>query len=185
VTEEAPLGIKRLTLTNWTEADPTNHNFARYSPFLEGMVPMDSGDWARLFLAFELEDHVPVEVRDLFEVARGAILYGWFFYPMFHLGQDQLFRVSETAARRCSNLLGEKDDRRSFFKCIEFLVKEGAIASGDRRRWEAARERRNSSSHPERAELLPPGVIASMVDTTATDINDLFRAATRFRRTAD
>lgn len=179
------MGIKRLTLENWTEPDPTNNNFARYSPFLERMVAMDSGDWARLFLGFELEDHVPVEIRDLFEVARGAILYGWFFYPMFQLGQDQLFRVSETAARRRSNMLGEKDDRRSFFKCIEFLVKEGAIASEDRRRWEAARERRNSSSHPERTDLLPPGAIASMVDTTATDINDLFRAVAQLRSAAD
>jgi hypothetical protein len=185
VADEAPLGIKRLTLANWTEPDPANQNFARYSPFLQEGVPMDSGDWARLFLAFELEDHVPVEIRDLFEVARGAVLYGWFFYPMYQLGQEQLFRVSEAAARRCSKLLGDDEARPSFFKSIDFLVKEGAIAADDRRRWEAARELRNSSSHPERASVMPPGAIASMIDTTATDINDLFRATARLRSQAD
>ncbi len=179
--DESFLGVKRLTLANWTEPDPANENFARYSHLRNEMIPMAGGDWARLFLEFELEDHVPVEIRDMFEVARGAVLYGWFFYPMFQLGQEQLFRVTEAAAKRCSKMLGDNDKHRSFFKCIEFLVQEGAIAADDRRRWEAARELRNSSSHPERASVMPPGAIASMMDTTATDINDLFRAADGLR----
>jgi hypothetical protein len=183
VTEEARLGIKQLTLANLTEPDPANRNVVMYSHFLEGMVPMESGDWARLFLGFELDDHVPAEVRDLFEVARGAILYDWFFYPMFQLGQEQLFRVSEAAAKQCCKVLGH--DRPSFYNAIEYLVDQGTISADAQQRWEAARKLRNSSSHPERASVMPPGAIASMVETTATDINGLFHAANRLQRGGD
>jgi hypothetical protein len=172
--EEARLGIKRLTLANWTEPDPADKHFVRYSRFLQGMVAMDGGDWARLFLGFDLQDHVPDEIQDMFEVARGAIIYGWFFYPMYQLGQEQLFRVSEAAARRCCDALGNESERQSFYRSIEFLVREGAIGADDRHRWEAARKLRNSSSHPERASVMPPGAIASLVEATAADINDLF-----------
>ncbi len=179
--EEARPGIKRLTLANWTEPDPTNGHFVRYSRFLQGMVAMDGGDWARLFLGFDLQDHVPEEIRDMFEVARGAILYGWFFYPMYQLGQEQLFRVSEAAARRSCAALGNESERLSFYGAIGFLVKEGVIGADDRQRWEATRKLRNSSSHPERASVMPPGAIANLVEATAADINDLFLKAGRLQ----
>jgi hypothetical protein len=40
---------------------------------------------------------VPEPIRELFDVARGAMIYGWFFYPLFRLGEDQLHRVVEAA----------------------------------------------------------------------------------------
>jgi hypothetical protein len=36
-------------------------------------------------------------VPDLCEVACGALLYGCFFYPMFALGLEQLYRLAEAA----------------------------------------------------------------------------------------
>lgn len=104
---------------------------------------------------------------------------------MFQLGQEQLFRVSEAAARRCCKVLGDEDDRQSFYKAIEYLVDEGAISADDRQRWEAARRLRNSSWHPERASVMPPGAIAIMVEATATDINDLFHAVNWLQRSGD
>jgi hypothetical protein len=181
VAEEARPGIKRLTLANWTEPDPANEHFVRYSDILQEMVAMDGGDWARLFLGCDLQDHVPDEIRDMFEVARGAVLYGWFFYPMYELGQEQLFRVSEAAARRCCAALGNESERLSFYAAIGFLAKKGVIDADDRHRWEAARKLRNSSSHPERASVMPPGAIASLVEATATDINHLFLEARRLQ----
>jgi hypothetical protein len=90
-----PLGFKHLTVENWTEADPVNKHFARTSP-LVGPVTMGQSDWARNFLSVELSKEVPSEIKDLFAIARGAILYGWFFYPLFKLGEERLYRVMET-----------------------------------------------------------------------------------------
>jgi hypothetical protein len=89
------LGFKRLTAENWSDPDPVNRHFARISP-IAGPVSMEGGDWAREFLAVSVADHVPKEVADLFAVARGAMLYGWFFYPLFRIGEEQLFRLLET-----------------------------------------------------------------------------------------
>ena len=60
---------------------------------------MTGEDWARAFLNVELKEHVPEPVSDLFAIARGALLYGWFFYPLFRLGEEQLYRVVEAAAK--------------------------------------------------------------------------------------
>ena len=175
--DEVRSGIKVLTLANWTEPDPANEHFVRWSPVLRGMVPMDKGDWARLFLGINLADHVPPEIRELFDVARGTILYGWFFYPLFQLGQEQLFRVSEAAAKHCYQTHGGPKSRPTFQQSVEFLVSKNVIGAANRRTWDAARELRNAASHPERLSVMPPGAIASMIETTAIDINALFGVA--------
>jgi hypothetical protein len=51
------------------------------------MAQMDGNDWARHFLAVELHEDVPADVHDLFAVARGTMLYGWFFYPLYALAK--------------------------------------------------------------------------------------------------
>lgn len=93
------MGFKPLTPTNWLQPDPTSGIFGRVSP-VAGPMRMDGEDWARRFLAVELASHVPEPVRDLFAVARGALVYGWFFYPLFKLGEEQIYRVAEAAARQ-------------------------------------------------------------------------------------
>jgi hypothetical protein len=177
VTEESAkpplLGLKQLTLENWTEADPVNRQFARLSP-LVGPVTMGENDWARNFLAIELSKAVPSEIRDLFAIARGAMLYGWFFYPLFRLGEEQLHRVLEAAARlRCSE--AESSTKRpTFFEAINSLVTMGLIPEDERERWTAARKLRNGASHPERASVVPPGFALRMLRVGARDIDGLF-----------
>src|SRR4051794_34385498 len=70
----AVVGRKRLTIENWREADVTSAQFGRVSP-LVGPVPMAGDDWARAFLAVELKAHMPESIRELFDIARGAMLY--------------------------------------------------------------------------------------------------------------
>ena len=47
----------------------------------------------------QLDDQVPRSIRQLFEVARGAMVYGAFYNPLYALGYEQLYRVSEAAAK--------------------------------------------------------------------------------------
>ena len=52
---------------------------------------------SREFLNVEFVLGVQFDVHRQFEVARGAMLYGCFFYPLFSLGVDQLLKVAESA----------------------------------------------------------------------------------------
>lgn len=170
------LGFKQLSLDNWTEADPVNRNFARISP-LVGPIQMDQGDWARQFLAVDLSDDVPAEIRDLFAIARGAMLYGWFFYPLFRLGEEQLYRVLEAAVRLRYRQLGGAKAAPRYEETIELLVDHGLISTEQTERWTAARHLRNLVSHPERAAVVPPGSALRMLKVSAADIEALYTAA--------
>jgi hypothetical protein len=166
-------GYKKLTIENWTESDPVNHNFARLSP-LVGRIQMDQNDWAREFLSVGLDDHVPEEIRDLFEIARGAMLYGWFFYPLFRLGEEQLYRVLEAATQlRYRQQEGPKKSPR-YEETITLLTKQGVIPLEEVERWTAARRLRNEASHPKQVSVMPPGAVLGMLKVSARDINDLF-----------
>lgn len=167
-------GFKKLTVENWRRADATNKNFVRRSELTGEFLGVEEDDWARQFLAVELKEHVPTEIRDLFDIARGAMLYGWFFYPLFRVGEEQLYRLTETALRCCYHHLAGPGRRPTFKKAIGFLVERGVIPAEDRGRWEAARQLRNVASHPERASVMPPGAVLGMLRANAHDINRLF-----------
>jgi hypothetical protein len=171
--EPGSLGFKQLTLDNWTEADPVNRNFARLSP-LVGPIQMGQGDWARQFLGVELGGEVPAEIRDLFAIARGAMLYGWFFYPLFRLGEEQLYRVLEAAARLRYRQLGGEKVRPHYQQAIDLLAERGAIPAFEVERWSAARRLRNNASHPEQAAVVPPGFALRMLQRSSADIEALF-----------
>lgn len=167
------LGFKVLTEENWTQPDPVNCHFARLSARV-GPVQMTGEDWAQALLSVNLSDAVPVEIRDLFSVARGAMVYGWFFYPMFRLGEEQLFRVVETAAKvRCRDF-ADCGKPRSFNEAITQLARHGVIPVEDTARWAAVRHLRNMASHPERASVVPPGMAVGTLHGTARDIDSLF-----------
>jgi hypothetical protein len=40
---------------------------------------------------------VPGEVREMWEAARGLLLYGWFFYAIYAIGEHELRRVADAA----------------------------------------------------------------------------------------
>ena len=86
----AELGFKTLTQQNFLERDPT------LQAFFAGLTQTDLMDDV---FAAQLSAGVPDDVKALFEGARGAMCYGFYFYPLFMLGADQLCRVAETAVR--------------------------------------------------------------------------------------
>jgi hypothetical protein len=152
------LGFKKLTIENWVEQDPVMKYFAGISG-MTGRIKHTSGeDWASYFLAHRLGDDVPVDVQGLFEVARGICLYGWYFYPLYHLGEEQLFRVADTAVAAKCKLLGGPDQG----------------TEQDRRWWEAINQLRNFGSHPEFQSLYPPGSVLRSFQDVVREVNALF-----------
>jgi hypothetical protein len=165
--------FKELTLANWDQPDPANAAFGRISRIV-GPRKMTGHDWAREFLSIELGPQVPEQISELFAVARGALLYGWFFFPMFLLGEDQLHRVLETAVRARYAELGGPHRQPTFKHAIGWLIECKVISPEDEARWEGVRKMRNVASHPERQGAMSPGAVLRTLRETAHDINRLF-----------
>lgn len=139
---------------------------------------MTGGSWARLFLSVKLNGKVPPEVRDLFAAARGALVYGWFFYPLLAIGEQQLHRVADAAIAHRYRALGGPLTRGgrlpSLARRIRWLIAEGVIPEEMARRWDAIRELRNIGSHPEFQMLHLPGDALESLAIVADSVDALF-----------
>jgi hypothetical protein len=167
-------GFERVTPANFQSRASQMENFV-----LNGALvppgPVDIGAWVVQFQEVELTVHVPKEIRLQFEVAKACMTYGILCYPLLTLGQEQLFRIGEAAARAKAASLGGSE-RFRFFEVINFLTEKGVIRDERRYRWDAIRNLRNSSSHPERQTILAPGMARRFLGYVAEDIEDLFRS---------
>lgn len=134
-------------------------------------------EWVLFFFRPALNPSVPDNVKDLFEVARGAMICSWSFYPLATVGAEHCYRALEAAVRcRCQQegipvFQGKKP--LSLNENVTALFK-AAILSKHRDRWDALRDLRNMASHPERQSLLDPGMAQNILMLVATFINELF-----------
>jgi hypothetical protein len=169
----ARLGFKRITWANWLEPDGALDGIMR--PTSNGvLVPLSSKDYLEDIYRPSLGDNVPEELHDLFEVARGAMSYGYFFYPLFTLAADQLFRIAERAiAMKCESIAAPKS-KKTFEEKIAYLRERAVLSEEDKRRWDGIRDLRNRSSHPDRQDILPPAVTIHLIATIAGRINSLY-----------
>lgn len=167
------LGFKEITGANLRESD-----ISICFPLLTEPL------WVEGCLKPTLQPKVPKDVAALFEVARGCMIYGWFFYPLITLGTEQCHRVLETAAKvRCQQLglqttRQQKNRKRtatSFAENIEALVKQGAISPTDAPRWKSTRKLRNWASHPDFQTVLAPGMTLGRLQRSVDLLNSLFR----------
>lgn len=159
------LGFSRITCENWLAPDRNS-----YPPF-----GISAEQWIKLFLEPRLEAAVPQAVIKLFEVARAAMIYSWFFCPLATLGQEQCLRIADSAIReRCLMLPQEPGN---FCQNIAILTKAGVISGEDEPRWHAVRKLRNARSHPESYMQSDPGQAAGSLHTIADLVNSLFLSA--------
>ncbi len=167
------LGFKQITVLNWQEQDEVLSVFVKLSRIDGSVAPMTEEDWIPPFLEPKLNEAVPIEIVRLFEVARGTLIYGYFFYPLFTLGIEQLSRVAEAAIRyKCHQLGASKADSKTFEKGIAFLIAQGIITNPDD--WENIRKWRNWSSHPNEQSQLSPGLALDVFRNIAKEISSLF-----------
>ncbi len=164
---EEELGFKRINITNWNKPDEITFRF--------GPRQNSSGEHPHLLYILRptLRQDVPLDIRKLFEVARGAMVYSFYFYPLYTLGMEQLFRIGETAlVSKCRRMgFGKKKPR--FSDLIDFLVRKGVIDSHSAKRWDALRSLRNSASHLECQSIYFPGMAIGTMERLTEDINAL------------
>lgn len=171
------IGFKKLTVDNWIEPDKVSSSFVGIST-VDGQVHTISGnEWVSHILKPNLIEAVPTEIRALFEVARGALAYGYFFYPLYTLAGEQLFRVAETAVNLKCKEMGAPRSKDTFQQKVNYLIQIKAIPQQKKETWNAIRRLRNMASHPELQSILPPGPVIGIVEGIANEINSLFSGA--------
>jgi hypothetical protein len=169
------LGIKTLTTENWLDTDPIMAAFVQMS-LTDGSKTVISADkWATRFLRPQLDPSVPEEILRLFEVARGSIAYGYFFYPLFTLAAEQLLRVAEAAvASKCALIRAPRSKTKYFHEKLTYLRDQNIITKPEYEEWNLFREGRNIASHPKRQTLLMPKDALLLLINIAEKINRLF-----------
>ncbi len=168
-------GFKSITPDNWLEPDPVLRGFVKLTP--NGPESINSRDLLDAIHGPQLNESVPREIRALFEVARGAMCYGYFFYPLYTLTHEQLFRVAETAITLRCKSMSAPARVKSFQQKVDFLIENSIIPEGERLRWQGIRGLRNIASHPERQSIVTPADALHELHLIATIINRLFVGA--------
>ena len=121
-------GFKELSPNNWLEPDGILKGFVKISS--NGQIQsLTSDDYLRHILNPKLLEEVSTDVQALFEVARGAMVYGYFFYPLYRLAAEQLSRVADAAVTHKCKILGAPSSIKTFEKRITWLVNKGVIPS--------------------------------------------------------
>lgn len=169
------LGFKKLTEDNWLEPDKNSSLFVSISPIDGQTQPITGNDWVRDILRINLTEEVSQEIQALFEVARGALVYGYFFYPLYTLAAEQLFRVVEAAVTLKCVALKAPSSIKNFQRKIDYLIKEKIISEREKEAWHAIRKLRNSASHALHQNIITPGMAIGNLYSIADKINALFR----------
>ena len=167
------LGIKILDENNWLEPDKVLSGFHRIQ--IDGSTrPLTISEWFVEIKKAELEDNIPEDIQKLFEVARGTIAYGYFFYPIFTFASEQFTRIAETAVNiKCSEFTLPKS-KNTFKKKVEWLLQEKLISSESYSKWESIIFLRNKFSHPSKRNIFTPFMAFELMNSVATNINKLF-----------
>jgi hypothetical protein len=79
---------KKLTREDWKKEESTVSHFKKVDEY-SSLLSISADEWAAEFLNISLDETVPEDIRDLFEVAQGVLCYGIFFYPLYSLGAQQ------------------------------------------------------------------------------------------------
>jgi hypothetical protein len=167
------LGFKEITVENWMKPDGILKGFVRIS--FNGVVSSISGeDYVQNILEPKLINKTPIEVLKLFEVARGIMVYGYFFYPLYAIGTEQLFRVLEAAINaRCKELNIPRSIQKLCAK-INWLHENKNISDEFAEQLHVARKARNIVSHPDSQMILTPGNAIGAVKRIAVLISQLY-----------
>ncbi|MGA2434026.1 MAG: hypothetical protein ABSG25_01935 [Bryobacteraceae bacterium] len=162
-------GFKRLTLENWLTVDP-----AWDGVVMSSSRPDPSEAWVYDLIRTDLNPGVPLPIRNLFETARGTLVYSLMFYPLLTLGAEQLFRVLEASASLKCKVMNAPPKINTFEKKVKWLAENGAITAEQQVRWKGVRIMRNEASHPKDQSIFSPCMALKILDKTVDLINPLF-----------
>src|SRR5215203_5466824 len=166
--------IKSLTTENWLQPDSNGLSFLK-----TGDVPELTGeDWLALFLRVKLAPQVPDNVRADFEVARGALVYGYYFSPLFVLATEPLARAAKSAVfEKCKKLgvqtVYKNGTRLHLSQALAWLRHHECISRAELHEWEEIFKYADSSSQHKKS-LPPSDAVVKYFHSVGEKINGLF-----------
>lgn len=142
-----------------------------------------SEEWLAMCRDAELSIKVPKNVRGHFEAARGALAYGFFYFPLYNLAVEQLHRAAEWAVlQKCKEtnrrIIDQKGRQIDFYQGLAYLRNSDHISKEDFHIWEEIRKFRNRLAPPKPSKdpiALPPQVIGKQFKHVAEMISGLFK----------
>ena len=138
--------FKKLTPDNWHEVDRTASHIVRVRED-DTENELNEDDWAGLILQCELSSRAPEDLCHMFEVARGVLCYGCYFYPLYTLGSEQLYRVLNAALIHKCRQMNAPKEIDGFYKALQWLNQSGTFSEARFNQWDASRGLRNDTSH--------------------------------------
>jgi len=169
-------GFKNLNVDNWLVQDKAMSGIHRILPNGETR-PVSSTEWFEDIQKPKLADSVPEEIHKLYEVARGAMIYGYFFYPIFTFASEQFTRIAETAVNSFIikfDMANKPKPKDSFRKKIDWLLQNLVITEDSYKKWDATVLLRNKFSHPSRQNIITPEMAINLMNSITENINYLF-----------
>lgn len=169
-------GFKEITLDNWLVPDDIPSVDHIPLPLQDAeTTPLSPEEYVPEIMRPKLDQSVPADVKELFEIAQGAMIYGYFFHPLYTLASEQLGRAAEAAvANKCEALGAPKHRTTNFIQSIHWLADSQIISFSDFVRWDQIREFRNQSSDTTRLLITRPREAVTQLDYIAKMVNSLF-----------
>jgi len=166
---------KRLTANNFLLPDPLTGEFTGQDA--NGRAHrLSAVDWAHEILAIGLEERVPDPARNRFELARGILLYGFFWYPLWVQGTVEALRAAELALEAaCEAEHGPKRLSTAGSR-IEWLAKNRVLDAEESRTWVSLVRVRDALTEAGETPVLTPGRSLEVLEMVAQVVNGLFQA---------
>jgi hypothetical protein len=167
--------IKSLTTENWLEPDSNGLSFIQS---LGAPEELASVDWLGLFLRVKLAPAVPDNVRADFEIARGALVYGYFFAPLFALVAKPLARAARCAVYEKCKKLGVQTVYKNgkelhLSQALAWLRHHECITRAELHQWEELFKFADAAAPPKKS-LPPADAVVKYFNTVGEKINGLF-----------
>ena len=166
---------ERFTPDRWLQPDPTLSVFSKLDLITGAVEPMAAEDWFVVWRDAAVDSPaVPADIVNRIEQARACLAYGFFYYPLYALGVEQLLRVAEAAlALRCEELNAPRNIR-TFEKRIDWIASDSVIQNFDRDHWHMMRKMRNETTHGAFRMLLTPAAAKQLLHDVVDAITAFF-----------
>lgn len=165
-------GYKRLTFDNYMRVDPIFHHVVWWS---QDPSRREERLKERIedVLSIRMHPAVPIEVRKMFDTLKGAMVYGYFYRPLFAVVRNQAYIVADAATWYRCKVLGVEPPS-TFALRVDLLKKQGIIPTDEGFLWDLARKFRNDAAHMTEQSMLWPASEVGSLERVADDINRLF-----------
>jgi hypothetical protein len=165
---------KRLTADNFLLPDPLTGEFTGQDG--DGRAHrLSAVDRAHEILAIRIDEDVPEPVRNRFELARGILLYGFFWYPLWVQGTVEALQAAELAlVAACEAAQGPKR-LNSAESRIEWLEKRRTLEAADAGTWTSLVGVRAALAEAGETPILTPRKSLDVLEAVSQAINGLFR----------